>query len=71
MIRETNIVTIQGNGMVKTIVVTKYLGAKVKRPQMLLCYNYYNGITNEEEDIIFAIKPKLFSIGIINLLDTF
>lgn len=63
--------TIQGNGMVKTIVVTKYLGAKVKRPQMLLCYNYYNGITNEEEDIIFAIKPKLFSIGIINLLDTF
>jgi hypothetical protein len=70
MIGETNTVTIQGDGTVTTIVVTKYLGAEVKRPQVLLCYNYYNGITNEEEDIIFAIKPKLFSIGIISLLDT-
>ncbi len=34
---------------------------------MLLCYNYHNGITNEKEDIIFATKPKLFSIGTINL----
>jgi hypothetical protein len=37
---------------------------------MLLCYNYQNGITNEEEDIIFAIEPKLFSIGIISLPTT-
>jgi hypothetical protein len=29
---------------------------------MLLCYDYQNGITHEKEDIIFAIKPKLFSI---------
>jgi hypothetical protein len=35
---------------------------------MLLCYNYQNGITNEE-DIIFIIKPKLFLIGTISLLD--
>jgi len=61
--------TIQGNGMVRTILVIKYLGAKVKIPQMLLCYNYQNGITNEEEDII--LEPKLFSIGTINLLNTF
>jgi len=27
-----NRMTIQGNGMVKTIVVTKHLGAKVKQP---------------------------------------
>jgi hypothetical protein len=37
---------------------------------MLLCYDYQNGITNEEEDIIFTTKPKLFSIGIISLLET-
>jgi hypothetical protein len=37
---------------------------------VLLCYDYQNGITNEEEDIIFATKPKLFSIGIISLLET-
>jgi hypothetical protein len=58
-----NIVTIQGNGMVKTIIVTKHLGAEVKRPKVLLCYNYHNGITNEEEDIIFVIESLLFSIG--------
>ncbi len=33
---------------------------------MLLRYDYQNGIIEEEEDIIFDIKLKLFSIGIIN-----
>jgi hypothetical protein len=37
---------------------------------MLLCYDYQNGITNEEEDIIFATKPKLFSMGTISLHET-
>jgi hypothetical protein len=37
---------------------------------VLMCYNYQNGITNEEEDIIFTTKPELFSIWIINLLET-
>ncbi len=37
---------------------------------MLLCYNYHNDITNEEEDIIFAKESKLFSIGTISLLET-
>jgi hypothetical protein len=66
-----NIVTIQGNGIVKTIVVTKHLGAKVKWSKMLLCYDYSNGITNEKEDVIFGTKPKLFSIGTISLLENF
>ncbi len=39
-----NIVTIQGNGTVKTITVTKHLGGEVRKPKMLLCYNYQNGI---------------------------
>jgi hypothetical protein len=46
------------------------LGGEVRRPKVLLCYNYQNGITNEEEDSIFATKPKLFSIGTINLPKT-
>ncbi len=45
------------------------MGGEVKRPKMLLCYDYYNGNTNEEEDIIFVIEPILFSIGIISLLE--
>jgi hypothetical protein len=46
------------------------LGSEVRRPEVLLCYNYQNGITNEEENIIFTIEPKLFSIGTINLPKT-
>ncbi len=37
---------------------------------MLLCYNYKNGIIDEEEDIIFVTKPKLFFIWIISLPKT-
>ncbi len=37
---------------------------------MLLCYNYQNGIIDEEEDIIFATKLKLFSIRTIILPET-
>ncbi len=37
---------------------------------MLLCYNYQNDITYEEENIIFTTELELFSIGIINLLNT-
>jgi hypothetical protein len=66
-----DIVTIHGNGMVRIIVEPKHLGAEVKWPEVLLCYNYQNGITNEEEDIIFAIEPRLVSIGSINLLENF
>ncbi len=40
----SNIVTIQGNGTVKTITVTKQLGGEVRRPKMLLCFDYQNGI---------------------------
>jgi hypothetical protein len=34
---------------------------------MLLCYDYQNGIIDEEKDIIFATKLRLFSIKTINL----
>ncbi len=46
------------------------MGGEVRRPKMLLCYDYQNGITDEEKDIIFATQPNLFSIRTINLLDT-
>ncbi len=52
-----NIVTIQGNGTIKTIIVTKHLGGEVRRPKVLMCYDYHNGITYEENNIIFATKP--------------
>jgi hypothetical protein len=66
----SNIVPIQGNGIVRTIIVTKHVGSEVRRPKMLMCYDYHNGIIEEEEDIIFVIELKLFSIGTISLLET-
>ncbi len=65
----SNIVTIQGNGTIRTIIVTKHLGGEARRPKVLLCYNYQNGIIDEEEDIIFITKLELFSIVTISLLD--
>jgi hypothetical protein len=53
----SNIITIQGNGTIKTITITKYLGNEVRRPKVLLCYDYQNGITYEEENIIFTTEP--------------
>jgi hypothetical protein len=50
------------------ITITKHFGGEVRRPKVLLCYDYQNGITNEEEEIIFVTEPKLFSIETISLL---
>jgi hypothetical protein len=66
----SNIVTIQGNETVRIIIITKHLGGEIRRPEVLLCYDYQNGITNEDEDIIFVTKLELFSIGTISLLET-
>ncbi len=32
-----------------------------------MCFDYQNGVTNEEEDLMFASELELFSIGIISL----
>jgi hypothetical protein len=44
------------------------LGGEVRRPKVLLCYNYQNGII-DEEDIMFVIELELFLIGMIRLLE--
>ncbi len=36
----SNIVTIQGNGTIRTIIITKHLGGEVRKTKMLLCYDY-------------------------------
>ncbi len=38
-------------------------------PQILICYDLMESLTDEEEDLIFETKPKLFSIGIIIISD--
>ncbi len=46
------------------------MGGEVRKPKVSLFHDYQNGITNEEEDIIFITEPKLFSIGTISLPKT-
>ncbi len=48
-----NVIIVQGNGIVKIILVNKKLGAKTKRPQVLIYYDMMEGLTYEEEDLIF------------------
>jgi hypothetical protein len=63
----SNLITIQGNGTIKTISVNKKLGAETRRPQVLVCYDLMQRLTNEEEDLIFETELELFSIGTITL----
>jgi hypothetical protein len=64
----TNVVIIQGIGTIRTIHVTKKLGVQTKRPKVLVCYDFHFGISNEKEDVMFATKLNLFSIGNIAIL---
>ncbi len=63
-----NIIIIQGNGTIRTIPVTKKLGAPTKCLKTLVCYGFHFRISNDEEDLMFATEPRLFSIGIIVVL---
>jgi hypothetical protein len=63
-----NIIIIQRNGTIRTIPLTKKLGAPTKCLKALVCYDFHFGISNEEEDLMFAKEPRLFSIGIIVVL---
>jgi hypothetical protein len=60
-----NIITIQGTGIIRTILVTKKLRAANKQPKVLVCYDFHFGIFDEEKDLMFVIKVGLFSIGTI------
>jgi hypothetical protein len=56
-----NIITIQGVCTIRTIHVTKKLGAPTKCQEILVCYDFHYGIFDEEEDLMFAIEPRLFN----------
>jgi hypothetical protein len=61
------LITIKGNGAIQTILVTKHLDANTKQPKVLLCYDFANGIIDEEEEILLQAKPKLITIETITL----
>ncbi len=62
-----NLITIEGNGMVWIIVVTKDLDNNTRCPKVLLCYNLMEGVTYEKEEILLTTKPNLFTLRTITL----
>jgi hypothetical protein len=62
-----NVINVQGNGTAKTILVYKKMGAKSRRPEVLVCYDLLERLTNEKEDLIFETKVEMFSIGTITI----
>ncbi len=60
-------IIVQGIGTVRTLSITKKLGAESRRPQILICYDLLEGLIDEKEDLIFETKPQLFSIGTITI----
>ncbi len=57
-----NTIILQGTDIVRTIPITKKLGAPTKRLKVLVYYDFHSGIFYEEEDLVFAIERRLISI---------
>jgi hypothetical protein len=51
---KTNMVTIKDNGIVKTIFVSKYLSGNIRRPHIVINYNFMEGVTNEEAKVLLS-----------------
>jgi hypothetical protein len=64
-----NVMTIQGDGTIKTISINKKLGLETKKPQIHVCYELMQRLTSEDEDLIFEIERKLFPIDTITVLE--
>jgi hypothetical protein len=43
------------------------LDSGTKLPKILLCYDFVDKVIDEEEDVLLAAKPNLFTIGTITL----
>jgi hypothetical protein len=62
-----NLITIEGNGMVQTIIINKHLDNNTKHLKVLLCYALMEGVTNDEEKIFLTTKLDLFMLRTITL----
>ena len=59
-------VQIMGNGTVKIVKINRQLGYEAVTPHALVCYNFAEGITDDEETILFAADPTLQPLGTID-----
>jgi hypothetical protein len=61
------VVTIQGNGILKTISVNRQLGPRPQLSEVLVCYNIVEGLSDKKEYQLPSIEADLFVIGTISL----
>jgi hypothetical protein len=59
----TNMVTIKGNGLVNIVFVFKYLSGNIKRPQMVIKYNFIEGVIDEENKFFFPMNLTYSLLG--------
>ena len=59
-------VQIIGNGTVKTVKINRQLEYEAVTPHALVCYNFAEGITDDEETILLAADPTLQPVGTID-----
>ena len=55
-----------GNGIVKTVKINRQLGYEAVTPYALVCYNFAEGITDDEGTILLAANPTLQPVGTID-----
>jgi len=60
-------VTIQGNGTVRTIKVNPRKGPRPKLPEVLVCYNFAEGLTDMQERNLLLTENNLIPIGTFTL----
>jgi hypothetical protein len=63
-----NLITIEGNGTVRTIAVTKHLDGNTKLPEVLFYCDFMNDVINEVEEVLLQAKSNMFTIGTMTLL---
>jgi hypothetical protein len=59
----------QRYNIIKTITISKHLGNDINRQKITICFDFQLIITNDEKDIMFMAKLKLFFVGTIVQLE--
>ena len=59
-------IQIMGNGTIKIVKINRQLGYEAVTPHALVCYNFEEGITDDEESILLATDPTLQPMGTID-----
>jgi hypothetical protein len=63
-----NLITIEGNGMVRIIAVTKHLDGNIKLHEVLFYFDFMNDVIDDMEGVLLQIELNIFTIGTITLL---